>query len=106
MRIAFFLPLLLLISLVGCDTSNTNPGGHTAQEIANAKPKPVAPAAKPAEAIPDPEEKPAQEEKPPEKKDIAREVVEMLKPILSKLLGEKIGDDVLKKAAAAARDDR
>jgi mono/diheme cytochrome c family protein len=36
---------LLLVALVGCDTSNTNPGGHTPDEIANAKPKPVAPAA-------------------------------------------------------------
>lgn len=50
------------------------------------------PAAKPAEAIPDPEEKPAVEEKPPEKKDLVREVVEMLKPHIAKLLGDKIGE--------------
>ncbi len=49
MRNFFWLPLFLLISLIGCNTSNTNPGGHTAEEIANAKPKLVAPAAKPAE---------------------------------------------------------
>jgi mono/diheme cytochrome c family protein len=50
MRKLFWLPLLLLITLVGCNTSNTNPGGHTAEEIANAKPKPVtrpAPSAQP-----------------------------------------------------------
>ncbi len=41
MRNLVWLPFLLLISLVGCNTSNTNPGGHTAEEIANAKPKPV-----------------------------------------------------------------
>jgi mono/diheme cytochrome c family protein len=45
MRKLLFVPLLLLIALVGCDTSNTNPGGHTPEEIANAKPKPVAPVA-------------------------------------------------------------
>ena len=45
-----------------------------------------------AEAIADPDESPAPVEKPPEKKDLAKEVVEMLKPILSKLLGEKIGE--------------
>ena len=39
---------LLLVALAGCDTSNTNPGGHTPEEIAHAKPKPVAPVAKPA----------------------------------------------------------
>ena len=43
-----FLVFMLAI-LCGCDTSNTNPGGHTAEEIANAKPKPVTPAVKPAE---------------------------------------------------------
>ena len=50
MRNLFWLPLLLLISLLACNTSNTNPGGHTAEEIANAKPKPVtrpAPSAQP-----------------------------------------------------------
>jgi mono/diheme cytochrome c family protein len=35
---------LLLVALVGCDTSNTNPGGHSPEEIAKAKPKAVAPA--------------------------------------------------------------
>jgi mono/diheme cytochrome c family protein len=45
MRKLLFVPLLLLVALAGCDTSNTNPGGHTPEEIANAKPKPVAPAA-------------------------------------------------------------
>ncbi len=50
MRKLLWLPFLLLITLVGCNTSNTNPGGHTAEEIANAKPKPVtrpAPSAQP-----------------------------------------------------------
>jgi len=41
MRKLIFLPLLVLIGMLGCDTSNTNPGRHTAEEIANAKPKPV-----------------------------------------------------------------
>ncbi len=52
----------------------------------------ASPAARPAEAIPDPEEKPAVEEKPPDKKDLVREVVEMLKPHIAKLLGDKIGE--------------
>jgi hypothetical protein len=45
-----------------------------------------------AVAIPDPEEKPAEEAKPPDKKDIVKEVVEMLKPHIAKLLGEKVGE--------------
>ncbi len=49
MRNLAWLPLVLLISLVACNTSNTNPGGHTAEEIANAWPKPVTAAPKPAE---------------------------------------------------------
>ena len=49
MRNAFFLPLFLLALLCGCNTSNTNPGGHTAEEIANARPKPMAPAIKTVE---------------------------------------------------------
>jgi mono/diheme cytochrome c family protein len=48
MRNLFWLPLFLLIALCGCNTSNPNPGGHSAEEIANAKPKPVTPAVKPA----------------------------------------------------------
>src|SRR3954468_20111009 len=40
--------LCCLVLLCGCDTSNTNPGGHTPEEIAHAKPKPVAPAPPPS----------------------------------------------------------
>jgi|SRR6185369_15468269 len=45
MRNLLFVLSCLLLVLCGCDTSNTNPGGHSAEEIANAKPKPVAAAA-------------------------------------------------------------
>jgi mono/diheme cytochrome c family protein len=45
MRTLVFSAVCLLTLLCGCNTSNTNPGNHTAEEIANAKPKPVAPAA-------------------------------------------------------------
>ena len=41
MRNLVCLVVFSLAVLCGCDTSNTNPGGHTAEEIANAKPKPV-----------------------------------------------------------------
>jgi mono/diheme cytochrome c family protein len=52
MRNLIFVSSCLLIVLCGCDTSNTNPGGHSAEEIANAKPKPVAPSAVPKNAGP------------------------------------------------------
>ena len=41
MRKFAFIPIALLALLVGCDTNSTNPGHHTAEEVANAKPKPV-----------------------------------------------------------------
>jgi hypothetical protein len=47
MRNLIFVLSCLLIVLCGCDTSNTNPGGHSPEEIANAKPKPVTPSSKP-----------------------------------------------------------
>jgi mono/diheme cytochrome c family protein len=50
MRNVVFIPFCCLMLLCGCDTSNTNPGGHTPEEIANAKPKPLAPAAAPSAA--------------------------------------------------------
>ncbi len=40
MRKLIFFPLLFLIALCGCE-SDVNPGHHTPEEIANAKPKPV-----------------------------------------------------------------
>jgi mono/diheme cytochrome c family protein len=45
MRNLFFVPICFLILLCACNTSNTNPGHHSAEEVANAKPKPVSPAA-------------------------------------------------------------
>ncbi len=40
MRIYPLLSIFLLV-LTGCNSSNMNPGGHTPEEIAHAKPKPV-----------------------------------------------------------------
>ena len=42
MRKLALVPLCLILLLLGCDTNSTNPGHHSAEEIANAKPKPVA----------------------------------------------------------------
>ncbi len=47
MRTLAFLLLLLIATLFGC--GNTNPGNHTPEEIANAKPKPMV---KVAQAVP------------------------------------------------------
>jgi mono/diheme cytochrome c family protein len=41
MRKLVFIPIALLLIAVACDTNSTNPGHHTAEEIASAKPKPV-----------------------------------------------------------------
>jgi mono/diheme cytochrome c family protein len=46
MRNLVFALFCFLIVLCACDTSSTNPGHHTPEEIANARPKPVAPAAR------------------------------------------------------------
>jgi mono/diheme cytochrome c family protein len=48
MRKLALIPLTLVLSLIACNTSNTNPGGHTPEEIAKAKPAPVSPAQHPA----------------------------------------------------------
>jgi mono/diheme cytochrome c family protein len=40
--ILILFPLLLL--LLACDTSNTNPGGHRPEEVSQAKPAPMPPA--------------------------------------------------------------
>lgn len=43
MRMESLIFLLLALFLTGCNTSHTNPGGHTPEEIAKAKSAPVAP---------------------------------------------------------------
>jgi mono/diheme cytochrome c family protein len=51
MRRVALISLTLLSLTLACDTSNTNPGGHTPEEAAKAKPVPVGPVSHPAAPV-------------------------------------------------------